>query len=121
VNSESTPNHDPRPYMEVTDATFAQLAAKTFALEKQPKGILLLRGPCPRCNGIIDIPIVDRIFRTSHSRHSGLRSQPRSEHVVPRVEPMICNCDHSHPDRPKDRVGCGAYWILEIPGEAPQV
>jgi hypothetical protein len=35
-----------------------------------------------------------------------------------RVEAVLCTSSSDHPGRPEGAVGCGAYWMTEIPTEA---
>lgn len=104
------------PYVEITEDAFAEKAAETFAVAELARGMLILRGPCPRCQAQIDIPVVTTLFRSPHS-FVGLfsRKGPKAageDDLEP--EPMLCTCDDDHPGRPADRVGCGAYWTLTI-------
>ena len=92
----------PLPYLEVTDVSYAEKAAATFSVVEVGSGTVMLHGPCPRCQTIIDIPHVDTIFR------SPLPGGSSDKHG----EPMMCTCEDPHPNRPDGRYGCGAYWNL---------
>jgi hypothetical protein len=102
----------PLPYREMTDETYPHLAAQRFTVEEPKPGTLVLRGPCPRCNAIIDVPIVSSIFRSSRLLGSERRHRNRS--ATSHVEPMMCTCDDEHPNRPDGAYGCGAYWTLVV-------
>jgi hypothetical protein len=104
----------PLPYAEITDDSYAERAAQNFTVVEAAPGTLVLHGPCPRCATLIDIPVVQSIFRGFHfpggwptARH-GTATEPAHN------EPMICTCGDEHPGRPEGRQGCGAYWILNI-------
>ena len=56
------PKYAPLPYTEITDDTYAVDAAKSFTVTEQGRGTLVLRGPCPRCRALIDIPVVSSTF-----------------------------------------------------------
>jgi hypothetical protein len=103
------------PYREVTDPTYTQLVAQNFTLDEPEPGILVLRGSCPRCSALLEIPAVGSIFQGMRSINDifGRRRPipPSGTHV----EPMICTCEDEHPNRPEGRTGCGAYWTLLIP------
>jgi hypothetical protein len=115
--SPAFPIDQPLPYEEITNETFATLAAANFSVEELVPGTLVLRGPCPRCSTLIDIPVVSSVFRAA--RVAGeLPRQRISATSDDHVEPMICTCEEAHPHRPDDRVGCGAYWNLIIRAEA---
>lgn len=104
---------EPLPYDEVTDTEYAEKAAAEFTIDTAGYGTLLLRGPCPRCRAVIEVPVVDRVLRDSRSITLPWTGRRRQED---HVEPMICLCVDSHPGRPDGRIGCGAYWTLLIPG-----
>jgi hypothetical protein len=105
------------PYHETTDETYAQLAARSFTLEEPKAGTLILRGPCPRCHSIIDIPVVTSIFRSSRGIGGWRARQSSSKVARDHIEPMMCTCEDEHPNRPEGRYGCGAYWTLVISAE----
>jgi len=111
-NAARPGNPDPLPYREVTDEEYAVIAASQFTVEEPRSGTLILRGPCPRCHTIIDIPVVSGVFRTS--RLLGGKLRHRQQAVADHVEPMMCTCEEGHPGRPDDVVGCGAYWTLTL-------
>ncbi|MEU7802507.1 hypothetical protein AB0B10_24925 [Micromonospora arborensis] len=110
----------PLPYRETTDESYATAAAQNFTIEQIRPGTMVLRGPCPRCSTIIDIPVVDSVLRLSlKKRNAALRSQDPAP-TRHRVEPMICTCKDPHPDRPTGANGCGAYWTLTlVTGQEP--
>ena len=109
------PAAQPLPYREVTDETYARLAAEKFTVEELRPGTLVLRGPCPRCNAIIEVPVVSSIFRSS--RLPGSRRLHSNSAATGRVEPMMCTCADEHPNRPHGAYGCGAYWTLLLSGQ----
>ncbi|WP_284744157.1 hypothetical protein [Amycolatopsis sp. RTGN1] len=102
----------PMPYHEITDGNFAREAAEHFTVAEPKPGTLVLRGPCPRCSTIIDVPIVKSIFRSRGPFGMRRDSPSRS-----RVEPMMCTCNDEHPNRPEGAYGCGAYWTLDLSEE----
>jgi hypothetical protein len=100
----------PMPYREVTEDRYAE-SAQNFTIEEPRPGTLVLRGPCPRCEAIIDIPVVSGIFRSS--RLLGSRG-PHNSPATGQIEPMMCTCEDDHPGRPEGAFGCGAYWTLVL-------
>jgi len=104
------------PYAEISEDAFAERAAATFTVAEPTRGMLILRGPCPRCQTQIDIPVVTTLFRSSYGFGGRFLAKgppaTRAGDVEP--EPMVCTCDDEHPGRPADRFGCGAYWMLAI-------
>lgn len=102
-----TDPNQPLPYLEITDEKFAAQAAETFSVIDVGSGTLMLHGPCPRCETVIDIPHVDTIFR------SVIPDGGTHEYG----EPMMCTCEDPHPNRPDGRYGCGAYWNLILSEE----
>lgn len=108
----------PVPYHEITEQSYAQLAAQTFTMEKPHPNTVLLRGPCPRCHGLIEVPVVTSIFRVSRTLRDRLHRGERRDRDAPHIEPIICTCEHEHPNRPSDRFGCGAYWMIVIPASS---
>ncbi|QGN48116.1 hypothetical protein GKC29_15565 [Micromonospora sp. WMMC415] len=111
-DSAPPPDGEPLPYREVTDEKYAESAARTFTVDEPDPGTLVLRGPCPRCHALIDIAVVDGVFRTSRLLGAGPWRRGRS--TADHEEPMLCTCQESHPGRPDDAVGCGAYWTLVL-------
>ncbi|WP_460660169.1 hypothetical protein [Kribbella swartbergensis] len=95
------------PYREVSEPGYAEKAAETFVIEEFDVGVSLLGGLCPRCQAPIEVPLIDGVFRAAPAQE---RTE-RSTHSVP----IICTCTEAHPGRPDDRVGCGAYWIFDLP------
>ena len=114
-----TPADPPLPYREVTEPNYAQQVAQTFTLEKPHAGITILRGNCPRCDALLELPVVDTMFQgmrtVSDLFHRRWTTSPADDHV----EPMICLCEDEHPGRPEGRTGCGAYWTLLVPRARP--
>jgi hypothetical protein len=111
----ANPDGEPLPYREMTDESYAESAARDFTVEEPKRGILILRGPCPRCRAIIDIPVVDGIFFRASLRDARMWHRRRSG--ADHEEPMLCTCEERHPGRPDDAVGCGAYWTLVLSRE----
>ena len=50
------------PYQEITDDSYASQAAPTFTVEESRPGDRVLRGRCPRCQAIIEIPVMPSAF-----------------------------------------------------------
>lgn len=96
------------PYEETTDDDYGVRAARSFSATTVQPGTVELSGPCPRCGAVIHAPVVTDIYKSFRLRG---RSAPAP---AERIEPLICTCDHDHPGRPDDRVGCGAYWLLRF-------
>jgi hypothetical protein len=103
---------EPLPYREITDETYAHLAAENFTVEEPKPGTLVLRGPCPRCNAIIGVPVVTSIFRSTRLFGGGTRRPRQTTAPTSHIEPMMCTCDDEHPNRPEGGYGCGAFWTL---------
>jgi hypothetical protein len=101
------------PYQEITEDDYASCAAVAFTASRPVPGTLVLTGPCPRCTVIIHVPIVDGVYKSSRRRRTTTAAQPEPS-ATQRVEPVVCTCDEPHADRPANRVGCGAYWLLRI-------
>jgi hypothetical protein len=114
TSANPLPDEDrPLPYKEITDQTYAVQAAQSFTVSEPARGTLILRGPCPRCCAVIDIPVISNIFRLS-GLVSGLLPARGQSAEVNHTEPMMCTCIEDHPGRPAERDGCGAYWNLSI-------
>lgn len=113
------PIHDPCPYIETTELSYATQAAATFKVTEDGDGTLL-RGPCPRCHAVIEIWLFEEVVRDWFPRFR--RGAPGAS--APGGEPMICTCKLDHPDRTPEDVGCGAYWrlalVVEAEPDAPQ-
>ncbi|MEV4758493.1 hypothetical protein AB0J86_25775 [Micromonospora sp. NPDC049559] len=107
---------DRLPYAEVTEPGYAERAAATFQAARPAPGTLLLTGPCPRCGTVIQVPVVDGVYKTTGRFRVGGRREPAPSE---RLEPLICTCEEEHPGRPAGRAGCGAYWLLRITVDAP--
>jgi hypothetical protein len=105
------------PYLETTDDAYGRQAAESFTVEEPAPGTLVLRGPCPRCETLIEIPVVSGLFRLSRSIRSPLRRKAQNAPETSHVEPMMCTCQDGHPGRPEGYSGCGAYWTLTIPAQ----
>ena len=104
------------PYEEITDDKYALEAAPTFSIEESRPGMRVLRGKCPRCYAIIDIPVMATVFEGNRWSLTDLRrpGSRKTGHADP-VEPVLCTCEvHDHPGRPEGRKGCGAHWNFVI-------
>jgi len=120
ASNASSPG-EPLPYRETTDDSYTELAVQSFTVEELESGILVLRGPCPRCRAQIEVPVVTSIFEGLRAKgHPLLRrpKAPRDYRGTPEgngiIEPMMCTCEDEHPNRPRGRKGCGAYWTLRV-------
>ncbi|MFE5810630.1 hypothetical protein [Streptomyces sp. NPDC056491] len=107
------------PYEEITAPEYAALAAALFTLEEGGPDVTVLRGSCPRCGAVLEVPVATQVFRRLRlipfqDVVRRLRAAPRTGD---RVEPMLCTCEDTHPGRPEGRVGCGAYWTLLLTEE----
>jgi len=109
-------NQNPLSYKEVTEPSYGQAAAESFTVEHVRKGVVVLRGSCPRCHGAMEVPLVGTVFDGMRS----LLGQRRSRAAAPNehVEPLVCTCDDTHPNRPEGRAGCGAYWTILLSTES---
>ena len=96
------------PYLEVTDPGYAATAASAFEVQEGKLGDLSLRGPCPRCGTVIEIPVFDYVVRRA-GRPTSAAEPPDAG-----IEPVICTCDEPHEGRPEGQVGCGAYWNFTL-------
>jgi hypothetical protein len=105
---------DLKPYEEVTDDRYAKEAANNFAPSSPAPGTLALTGPCPRCDVVIQIPIVDEVYKTFRWRTGKAPSGAVQPKTTERVEPVVCTCVEPHPNRPANRTGCGAYWQFRL-------
>lgn len=103
------------PYKEVTDSSFADLAAKTFTVRHQEPGILVLSGRCPRCDAAIEFQIVSHLVKGF--RFPWKSPKPNASQAASDVHPFICTCRENHPGRPSGIDGCGAYWLLGLAWE----
>ncbi|MFB7407293.1 hypothetical protein ACFCZ2_08945 [Streptomyces sp. NPDC056202] len=100
------PSQDPQPgpplpFRRVTEAGYADAAARAFAVDRGPGGVVRLTGPCPRCGAWISPPAVAETVRGRDTTGPGLVT-------------VVCDCEEPHPQRPANRTGCGAYWNLTI-------
>jgi hypothetical protein len=103
------------PYHEITDDSYAPKAAPTFRIEEPRPGMRVLRGQCPRCDAIIDIPVVPTVFEGNRWSITGLFRSSDKSCDDDSVEHVLCTCDvHDHRGRPEGRTGCGAYWNFFI-------
>ncbi|MET8197967.1 hypothetical protein [Micromonospora taraxaci] len=114
----SSDNGEALPYQEVTDRSYAAFAAENFTVEEPEPGTLVLRGPCPRCRSIIDIPLVHAIVRSSRFLGTA-RAKTQHQADEAYVEPVICTCEDTHATRPDGRYGCGAYWTMIVHRQEP--
>jgi hypothetical protein len=96
-------------YEEVTDNAYAEHATG-FHIEESPDHTIVLHGTCPRCHHVMEYVISDSVTKRSVSG-TGSGTTPTPE---PTVEEMCCTCDQEHQGRPKDYLGCGAYWDLVL-------
>jgi hypothetical protein len=112
--SSRKPDTGQLPYREITDESYARKAAPTFGIEEPKPGLRILRGSCPRCGAIIDIPLMPSVFGGNRSSSTVLRPGATSKGDAGSIEPVLCTCDDDHPGRPDGRRGCGAYWNFVI-------
>jgi hypothetical protein len=107
------------PYQETTDPQFGQQAARTFTALRETDETITLAGSCPRCNGAMKVDIPDEVFLASRTgRLQRLLGRPDRTTSPAAGEgqevPIICLCRATHPGRPENRKGCGAYWNLIV-------
>ncbi|KUN79275.1 hypothetical protein [Streptomyces griseoruber] len=100
--------HDPVPYEEGSSQGYSERAADRFELVRHARRYLVASGPCPRCNAHLEIPIVTEAVR---ALGNGGPASGGTE------VPMYCECEGEHPGRPDGEEGCGAYWLLVVPGD----
>lgn len=103
-NSVDPARRDPIPYEEVTNSSYGERAAADFVAERIG-GDVVLSGNCPRCGGPMSAILPAAIVRRPSSP-----SRPIGEGY----EVIGCTCGDLHPERPEDRVGCGAYWTVVV-------
>lgn len=118
-DEERAPRQEPElEYRETTRPEYAEWVAEQFTIEEPEPGTQIVRGPCPRCRTVIDIPVVSAVFRLVVDDALGATravwGRKRASAPNPQVEPMMCTCEDPHLGRPQDYVGCGAYWNLTI-------
>jgi hypothetical protein len=99
------------PYREVSEPDYAEKAAATFVIEDFDIGMSLLSGLCPRCGVAIEVPLIDGVFRGDRAGRVDTAERAGGTRDVP----IICTCTEVHPGRPDGRVGCGEYWIFDLP------
>jgi hypothetical protein len=103
-------------YQSVTDPTYAQLAAGSFALEDFGTA-QTLSGPCPRCRQPMEFTVVRRLLRDSDtSVPAGTPAPP-----VPSGRSVVLYCTVDsvvYDNTPAGESGCGAYWSLTLPAGA---
>lgn len=96
--------HDPVPFREVSEPTYAHHVQTAFTLVESAGGAYSLRGPCPRCRGVtVALLDIRHVMRSSGSRSARTS-----------VEHHMCECPLEHPGRPDGIPGCGAYWNIEV-------
>ncbi len=105
--------HDPSPYQERTDGSYANTAAETFTTAEARHGIVLVTGPCPQCRGEMEIVLVNTVFA---GRDDGPAPPPPDGSSDPSSRLFMCTCPLEHAGRPEGYSGCGAYWkmIVEV-------
>ncbi|MGH3947520.1 MAG: hypothetical protein ACRDSE_00110 [Pseudonocardiaceae bacterium] len=104
------------PYEEVTTDAFAEHAAG-FDIEETANHCLVLRGTCPRCGHTMEYRISEAVIKAWRWPRIGRTPvAPLTPVEQDHVEEMCCTCDQEHPGRPKDYLGCGAYWDVEVVG-----
>jgi hypothetical protein len=110
------------PFKVETSDEYAIYVARTFGDVMSRDGSVTLVGSCPRCKHVMEYLIASGgVTRSWVRRASGLLSRaenPAPASPVPAagddVEKMICTCEHEHPGRPADYLGCGAWWNLAV-------
>src|SRR4026208_1118773 len=96
---------DPMDYEEATADDYAEKFTQSCMSSTTRRGVLL-SGTCPRCNDPMDYPIVTEIFQSSTSGSQGATATDDT--------PLLCTCKVTHPKRPADEEGCGAYWNIQL-------
>lgn len=110
--------HNLLPYQELTDPSYAEIAARRFTVVHVSADTIVLRGSCPRCDAGLEVPLPGTIFRRQRSI-LGIGRRPTTPATGDAVEPMICTCIGEHPHRPEGLEGCGAYWTLQLTMGSP--
>lgn len=116
------PEPEPLPFKVQSSNEYAIHVARTFRDVMSKDGSLTLVGSCPRCEHAMEYLIAaSGVTRSWIRRASDLLSRaenPTPPSAVPAggddVEKMICTCEHDHPGRPADYLGCGAWWNLSV-------
>ena len=94
---------DPVPFEETTADDYSQRFADGCTPTETRRGVLL-RGPCPRCADEMEFNLITGVFL-------GSDAPGRSGDWLP----VLCTCRGTHPGRPTDEEGCGAYWNVTRP------
>jgi len=114
---------DPLPYEQVSDPSFAELAAAAATVRLMPDDRdperILIDGPCARCAHQISFrttivtyrdvnwaPVRDKLF------NAALRKA--ANRAGSRVVTVYCRCGERHPGGPRHSEGCGAYWNVTV-------
>jgi hypothetical protein len=96
------------PYEVITDPRYS---AAVFRLASASLSVLVLRGTCPRCAVLIDIPVLDPVLGGNRTMSPGMPSSEDEDDAAP----LLCTCREAHPGRPDEAIGCGAYWNAVLP------
>jgi hypothetical protein len=121
---------DPGPisYEVSSNASYNDDAAKTSKVTLVPnkRGELveiIIEGPCPRCAhptlfseplvAYMDADYDPEIDRSFDEKLNQVAGEYRERDVL-----VICRCRGVHPERPYDKIGCGASWSLSIEWDA---
>jgi hypothetical protein len=72
-----------------------------------------ISGVCPACGGrtVSDYP-----YGIGGTGYKGFPRRSTGPTAVPSTVTVICECGHSHPDRPTEApdLGCGRFWTVEL-------
>ncbi|WP_330440508.1 hypothetical protein OHB44_09980 [Micromonospora sp. NBC_00821] len=93
------------PFEEITDDGYAQAFVDTCTVTKIRRG-LGLDGTCPRCKHPMNFEVVTEVpLNGTPERQADVRA-------------LLCTCKSTHPGRPVNDEGCGAYWNIRLQATA---
>lgn len=96
-------------WREHSDDSYDDRAAESFNFKYEPAQEperIVFHGPCPNCAHGFSFIWPLAVVRTAVATSTTATKLPVT---------LYCRCEHAHPGRPDDEVGCGAYWKLKVP------
>lgn len=100
----------PLRYQETSDG-LAELAAKTFVIDRDDREAIVLKGTCPRCGGTMTVfEPAKLLFRSTDTAE-----QTELPESGGRPIPIWCSAKLPCEGRPEGVVqGCGGNWTLIV-------